>query len=258
MGRKRSSSALRQVREATPGIVLGRCNVAWKVALLWDRLSEDFSSLFQLQKYVMWYYGKYFLILSRTFMEIESTLLEKIARKDESAFRVVYESYYPKVYTYALKYLKSEAEAEEIVDEVFLKLWLRDSNALPVKNLNYYLQTLTRNRCLDVLRRKMLENRVDLRAAITWHEDHNETEELILMNDTKKVIEKGIALLPPQQKQVYQMCREEGLKYEQVAERLQLSPATVQTHMKLALKFLRAYVQQHTDIAALLIILRLF
>ncbi|TKC04389.1 RNA polymerase sigma-70 factor [Pedobacter frigoris] len=191
-------------------------------------------------------------------MDIENNLLERIAQRDESAFRVIYEKYYPRVYTYALRYLKSETDAEEVVHEVFLKLWLRDSSALPIKSLNPYLQTLTRNRSFDMLRRKVLENRRDLSSAVTWHEDHNETEELIILNDTKKVLEKGIELLPAQQKQVYLLCREEGLKYEQVAEKLHLSPATVHTHMKLALKFLRVYVQQHTDIAALLIIYKLF
>ena len=191
-------------------------------------------------------------------MDIESNLLERIAQRDERAFRSVYESYYPKIYTYALRYLKSETDAEEVVHEVFLKLWLRDAHALPVKNLGQYLQTITRNRSLDILRRKVLENRSDLATAVTWHEDHNETEELIILNDTKKVLENGVELLPAQQKQVYLLCREEGLKYEQVAERLNISPATVHTHMKLALKFLRAYVQQHTDIAVLLIFYKLF
>lgn len=190
-------------------------------------------------------------------MDTESNLLDRVARKDESAFRSVYDTYHPIVYTYALKYLKSEIDAEEVVHEVFLKLWLRDSNALPINNLNSYLRTLARNRSLDILRRKALENRLDLQSAVTWHEDHNETEELIILNDTKKILERGIELLPPQQKQVYRLCRDEGMKYEQAAELLHLSPATVHTHMKLALKFLRTYIQRHTDIAVMAIILRL-
>jgi len=191
-------------------------------------------------------------------MNTESNVLEQIRQRDENAFKSVYEKYYPKVYTYALRYLKSETDAEEVVHEVFLKLWMRDANALPIRSLDAYFQTLTRNRSLDMLRRKVLEQSSDLNSAVNWHEDHNETEELIILKDTKKVLDKGIELLPAQQRLVYILCREEGLKYEQVAEKLQLSPATVQTHMKLALKFLRVYVAKHTDIGVLLIILKLF
>ncbi|MCD0488101.1 RNA polymerase sigma-70 factor [Pedobacter sp. MC2016-14] len=191
-------------------------------------------------------------------MNQESNLLTRIAQKDENAFKIVYEDYHLKIYTYALKYLKSDIEAQEVMQEVFLKLWLRDSNALSINNLEHYLRMLTRNRSLDVLRRKVLENNADLNKAINWKEEHNDTEESILLNDTQKVLDQAINLLPPQQKLVYKLCRDEGLSYDQVAAQLNLSPATVHTHMKLALKFLRTYVQQHTDILALLVIFKLF
>ena len=68
----------------------------------------------------------------------------------------------------------------------------------------------------------------------------------------------AIAQLPAQQREVYQLCHQQGLKYEEVAEKLGLAPSTVATHMKLALKSLRNYLQKHINIYALLVIFKLF
>ena len=189
------------------------------------------------------------------FSELE--ILAKIAEGNQRAFKIIYESYYRKIFIYAFKYVKSTVDAEEITQEVFLKLWLRDPNALPINNLNGYFQTLVRNRSLDMLRRKVLENHADLDSAVNWQEGHNDIDELILLKDTKKVLDEGINLLTPQQRQVYKLCHQDGLKYGETAKELNLSISTVHSHMKLALRFLRGYLRQHTDIAVLIVILKL-
>jgi len=188
----------------------------------------------------------------------EKMLLAKVARGREDAFAVIYNRFRKKVYTFSLQMLKSEERAEEVMQETFLKLWQLQDDLKNINNLEVYLRTLTRNKCLNALRRLKLEVNADREMKWSWEEAHNETEEQILLRDTTNILKAGIALLPQQQRQVYQLCREEGLKYEEVAERLNLSPLTVQTHMKMALRFLRAYLSKHTDVVILMIIFRLF
>ncbi len=187
----------------------------------------------------------------------ESDLLAKIAKGDERAFKTIFEAYQQKIFLYAIRYVKSELEAEEITQEVFLKLWMRNPSSPPINNLDAYFHILVRNRSLDILRRKALENHTDLEQAVNWDEAHDDTRELIILKDTKKILEEGINLLTPQQQQVYRLCHQDGLKYAEVAKALNLSPGTVHTHMKHALKFLRNYLQQHTDIAAFVVIFKL-
>lgn len=187
----------------------------------------------------------------------EVGLLAKIAEGNQHAFKIIYETYYRKIFIYALRYVKSDLDAEEITQEVFLKLWLRDPAALPINNLDGYFQTLVRNRSLDMLRRKVLEDHADLDSAVNWNEAHNDTEEMIILKETKKVLDEGVNLLTPQQRQVYKLCHQDGLKYEEAAKELNISISTVHSHMKLALKFLRGYLKQHTDIAAVIVILKL-
>ncbi len=187
----------------------------------------------------------------------EKELLMKTAGGDQKAFRVLYDRFQKKIYTYTLKILKSDLLAEETVQETFLKIWQMGSELETIQNLEGYLVTLSRNRSLDLLRRNELVLKTERQMAVDWTEIHNDTEDQILLNDTRNVLKAGIELLPQQQKLVYQLCHQEGLKYEEVAKRLNLSPLTVKTHMQLALRFLRNYLSKHTDVGILLILFKL-
>jgi RNA polymerase sigma factor (sigma-70 family) len=192
------------------------------------------------------------------YLEDEYMLLGKVAAGDHDAFKVIYDCFHESVYTFSLWYLKSEAEAEETVQEIFLKLWQLGPELRNINNLDSFLKTLTRNRALDVLRRQAREVRAGVAQSLDWKEGHDGTLEEILLNDTHKVLQAGIALLPAKQRLVYQLCAEQGLKNDLVASQLNLSPLTVRTHRKLALKFLRTYVSKHTDVVALFVVLKLF
>ncbi|MNE52386.1 ECF RNA polymerase sigma factor SigE [compost metagenome] len=153
--------------------------------------------------------------------------------------------------------LGSEVLAEEVMQEVFLTFWRMGDELLVIRNAEAYLRTLTKNRCLNVLRRVVLETKADRELTKNYVEYHNETEESILLNDTKNLINAAIELLPKQQREVYVLCQNNGLKYEEVAKLLGISVNTVKTHMKRALAAVRAYVEANTDVGIILILLKL-
>jgi RNA polymerase sigma-70 factor (ECF subfamily) len=187
----------------------------------------------------------------------ESQLLRKIAEGDQHAFKIIYDYHRRAVYARAIFLLKSEVLAEEVLQEVMLKLWQSAGKLTDETNLGAYLTTLTRNRSFQILRRRVLEAKTEVELRKDWTECHNETEEGILLADTQKILADGIALLPPQQKMVYELCRVDGLKYEQAAQSMNLSVETVKSYMKLALRSLRSHMKSHTDLAAILIILKI-
>jgi RNA polymerase sigma-70 factor (family 1) len=187
----------------------------------------------------------------------EFDLQVKIAAGDQLAFKKVYDSYFNKTYAFAFHVLHSKELAEEVVQEVMLRIWQMGEGLLEVRNLEGYLKMLAKRRAIDLLRRQELERRTTKESQVDWQEDANDTEEAITLNETRKILNTGISLLPHQQRVVYQLCHEQGLKYEQVAEQLNISPETVHSHMKRALKFLRLYVQENTDITILLILFKL-
>lgn len=187
----------------------------------------------------------------------EEELLQKIAEGDQRAFAILYERYHRRIYTFCMRQLKAAERAEEVLQEVFLKIWLMERELLKVNNVAAYLQTIARNRCLDYLRMLEREGRLYGDPETKSMEGHNETEEAILLADTRNLLQLGVEQLPPQQKLVYQLCHQQGLKYEEAAQQLQLSPLTVKNHMQAALKFLRAYISKNSDLAVALILMKI-
>ena len=187
----------------------------------------------------------------------ERLLLSKISLGDESAFRIMFNRYREKVYHFSFKIIRSDILAEEILHDVFLKIWLHQ-NLTEIENLEAYLRVITRNTTLKVLRRLKLETLINLQRSYSWEEAHNDTEESILLNESAQILNNAVARLSPQQKLVYALCKEEGLKYAQVAERLSISPFTVKNHMQHILRSLRSYMSKHSGIALYLVVLQLF
>ena len=188
----------------------------------------------------------------------EQSVLIKIAAGDHQAFREVYDFYYQSIYKYALHLLKSELLAEEIVQETFLKIWINRIRLTEILNLESYLVTIARNRSLDILRQSALRYRNDQTLKSTFEFSTNETEEQFILKDTRLILAEAIAQLPPQQRQVYELCKQQGLKYDEVAKIMALSPLTVQSYMKIASRAVREYMDKNTDIIIMAIILRLF
>jgi len=187
----------------------------------------------------------------------EAELLQGIAEGDALAFKKIYLAYNDPVYKFAYRLLGNKDLALEVVQETMLHIWQKGEQLRDIRNLEAYLKTIAKRRATDQLRRNIQARKAEDHLGRTYQDGHRETEEYLQLHESRQILENGIALLPKQQQTVYRLCQQQGLKYEEAAEQLHLSHGTVQTHMKLALKFLRRYVQQHSDVAAVLIILHL-
>lgn len=188
----------------------------------------------------------------------EQELLAKIAKGDVQTFALVFEQYRSRVYTVALQYLGSEQSAQDVVQEIFLKLWRLQEQLAEVRSLDAYLRQLTKYQCLNMLRRMKLESVHMGPIPAHFEVSVTDTQDALLLRDTRKIVDRGMALLPSQQRLVFKLCRLDGLKYAEVSDQLGIAPETVRSHLKLALRFLRSYVAKHTDVAVLLIIFRLY
>ena len=171
---------------------------------------------------------------------------------DQRAFGALYDRFRPKVYTYALKITGSAETAEDIAQEVFLKIW-QYQGFEKVDNVDAYLRVVTRNLALKWLRRNILERKVSREMRDYWNEADISTEQTVNLKETQAAIDRAVALLPPQRRLVFQLCKNERLKYGEVADRTKLSRFTVKTHMQLALRFLRDYMAKYDNVIILLL-----
>jgi len=187
----------------------------------------------------------------------EAALLAKVAKGDQQAFKQLYDQYFPMVFSFGLRILHVRALAQETAQEVMLAFWQKGSELADIRNLEAFLKTLTKRKTIDAWRRLQLARRAEAALKVDWSEADISTDTHLFIKDVNHILEKGIDRLPPRQRSVYRLCQQQGLKYDEAARRLNISPATVHTHMKLALKSLRSYLQHHADLTVLFIIFQI-
>lgn len=185
----------------------------------------------------------------------ESTLLSMLSQDSEYAFQLLFDRYRNNTYKVALMYIKSPVLAEEIVQDVFLKLWYQRKNLLEIRSLENWLFTLTRNLTFNCIKKvahewKAREKWLDLNVL-----SENTTDHKLLNKEYHELLQQAIDNLSPQQQQVYKLAKEECLSYEAISEHLSISPLTVKTHMARALASVRLFFQQNSELFILLIIL---
>ena len=178
----------------------------------------------------------------------EKSLVTLMVQGDEYAFRVLFEKYKNPLYQYSCRLTKSEELAEEIVHDVFLKIWRQREKINPELSFQALLFKITKNETLNFLKKVASDMSLRKRLMRYFEKIHCNTENEVVYADYEQITSKAIQLLPPQQQLVYRMSRIDGKTHEQISEELHLSKGTVKNHMGLALRFLKKYLMLHTDI----------
>lgn len=183
----------------------------------------------------------------------EKALLQQIARGDETAFRKFFLRYNTKVYYFIHHIVPTSAEAEELVQDVFLKLWLNREKLADVDQPDNYLFITSRNRALDHLAKAATEKK--RQSSVLYTQEDASAEEQLFFKESQAIIHKAVQTLPEQQQMVYRLSKEEGLSREEVAERMQLSPNTVRNHLAAAIRSIRLYLDSQGHLVVLSIFL---
>lgn len=171
----------------------------------------------------------------------EPEVLYRLAGGDDESFALLYDKYYPKVYGIAFKILKSAPHAEDVLQDVFIKIWNNRSKLTEITDFNAYLNAVTRNHIFNQLRKKAHETFYIREQSIKAAES-NQTIDDVLYHELDKSLLEAVAKLPPQQKKIFQLSRMHGLKQEEIAESLKISLGTVKKHIMVSLRFIRNYL----------------
>jgi RNA polymerase sigma-70 factor (ECF subfamily) len=178
----------------------------------------------------------------------EKKLLLLTAQGDETAFGMLFHSHHNKLGVYILKLTDSFPLAQEIVQDVFLKIWEHRSSLQQVQNFEAYLFVMARNRAFNCLKKIAREKVRNYKWAHQQeHEQDGEESPMGPIEGYDILIEDAVANLPPQQKKVYQLHNQEGMTHSAIALKLGLSTATVKKHMCLALRSIREHISAHID-----------
>jgi RNA polymerase sigma-70 factor (family 1) len=172
----------------------------------------------------------------------EKELFRRIANGDELAFAEIFHLYKSPLFDYGIKITKSQAAAEELVQECFLKLWLSRLNLPSIENPVGYLHMMARNAGVDYLRRLSLDAALHQKVWAGISVTENPTLQKVQVSETQKLIDEAVAQLPAQQREVFRLSRYEGLNYEQIGLQMGIAGNTVKNHLVKALKFVREYL----------------
>jgi RNA polymerase sigma-70 factor (family 1) len=165
-------------------------------------------------------------------------LQSRIARfDDQKAYKELFTGLYSSLFLFAKSMIKSKEAAEEIVSDVFIKIWEKRQDLEKIDNLKVYLYVSTRNTALNYLhvQKRNLTNPIEeFHAEFT--SIYFDPEQLMITADMLALIKRSIDQLPPKCKIIFKLIKEDGLKYREVAEILEISVKTVENQLAIALQ----------------------
>lgn len=166
-------------------------------------------------------------------------LVELLRTGNQNAFAEIYERYFGLLYLHAYNRLRDKDEAKDLVQELFSHLWSKRATLEPKTNFANYLYTWVRNRVLNIIAHKQVEEKY--KAALPGWISGTEalTDHRVRERQLAAIIEREIRALPPKMREVFELSRKSNLSYKEIAEKLNLSEQSVRSHVKNALKILR-------------------
>lgn len=189
-------------------------------------------------------------------MVTDAELQMQIAEGDESSFQRLFERHRDKLFNYLFSIVKSREIAEELVIDVFLRLWIGRELLTEIQNMDAFLHKVAYNKAIDFLRissrntsLQKLVSREILSSARERGADHRLQEK-----EYREIIRQAVHQLSPQRRLVFILSRVEGLTYDQIAERLNLSRNTVRNTLAETLRSIRSYLRKHEINPVLLLI----
>lgn len=184
-------------------------------------------------------------------------LVKELSYGNEKAFHKLFDAYRKDVFFYSLSLLKCETYADEIVQEVFIKVWLRRNSLDSSLSFKSYLMTITKSTTLNFL--KKAANDEKLREAIFYRsqKSYNPIYDQIRDKELEVIKQNAIDLLPPKRRLIYEMARNEGMSYDDISQELGISKNTVKSQMRKALETIRNFLIDQPDIILTLLILAL-
>ena len=167
----------------------------------------------------------------------EYYLLQKLREGDMAAMEVLYIRHVPQVKSFVYAILKNSEETDDIVQDIFLKIWEDRDVVSRAKSFKSYLYTMTRNSVYNHLKHRKVKDRYR-NHAITRSPQH-EIEDRIITKDLLNHVKEEVGHLTDQQRIILELKRNDELTYKEIADKLNISPKTVQYHMNNILKQLK-------------------
>jgi len=187
------------------------------------------------------------------FSKNEKDWVKGLLQDGEDVFRSVYDAYQRPVFSFAFYLTKSRDIAEDITQEVFIRLWEKRSCLKEDVFLLAFLKKMTQNLVMDIFRKAARDKNLQAKIFHSMSGSEEYSPDPVLEKELTALYIEALDRLPPQQRLVFTLRRDENLSYQQIAERLDLSRNTVRNHLTIAVHSIRHYVSQNAELGALVL-----
>lgn len=165
------------------------------------------------------------------------------AKTDQSVFDELFHTYYSRIYGKALHVCKVHATAQDVAQQVFLKLWEKKAELANIPNPEAWLFSVANNQIVDVFRNQLMQDKYAQFALQLLEEETSSPEDLLITRQQKQLLEKSLELLSPKQKEVYHLSRHQGMTYVDIAAQLGISRDTVKEYMGVAMAKIKKFLK---------------
>ncbi len=179
-------------------------------------------------------------------------LVIELIKGNEKAFSELFNTYCNDVYAYSLSMLKNQVLAEEIVQDVFLNIWLHRDRLNPELSFKSYVFTITRNLTFNLISKVANSHKLKEEVFYASQKSYSPIEDSIAEADYDAIKNKAIEQLPPKRRIIFEMSRNEEMSYEEISKKLNISVSTVKGQMSKALAEIRIFLETHEDVTLLI------
>ena len=171
--------------------------------------------------------------------------IEALVAGDETAFEMLFKTYYQPLCNYAYTFLQDKDEAEEVVQSAFLSVWEKKTSLSIRTAVKPYLYAMVRNACLNVIKHGKIRQKHAVQEVALAPQSHDSTSHAFEGSELESRIQEAMNTLPDQCRLVFKLSRFEELKYAEIADQLNISIKTVENHMGKALKLMREQLKDY-------------
>lgn len=176
---------------------------------------------------------------------LEQQVFDTLKEGNESAFEMVFRTYYRPLCQYAYSFLNDRDEAEEVVQATFINVWDKREQVEIQTSLKAYLYRIVRNSCLNVIKHEKVKQQHVAHQMAYGQAVHESVSQSVIHSELEEKISEAMKALPEQCRLVFQLSRFEELKYQEIADQLGISVKTVENQIGKALKIMREQLKDY-------------
>lgn len=188
----------------------------------------------------------------------ETELIKRITNGDRSAFTIIYSRYLNSLYRYVYLFTKSKDVSDEIIQNLFIKIWERRQTLVDVNSFKAYVYRSAKNMLLDEIKRSQVQTKVFLAIKPDTEINRDESDANIIYNQYLQIAQDAINLLPEKRKQIVELRIKDDLTLDEIAAQLFISKNVVKKQLYTGMQFIREYLQKYGEMTNVWIAFILF